>query len=406
MHSRLLGLSVTFFGLVQLVVSGPVKALTGSAEHFDARATPTTANTVVLDGKRLISAKQHLKENFFATQLTSLRRDADSWLGKGPWSVIFKPHPPENGTLHDYSSQAPYWWPTKNKTDQNVSSLSTSRAPTRLDNAWSWVSLYRTRRVNATRFLHLFATFAPLFTGRTIHDVDTITDRLSIGAVCQSSYSLALTWYYMYTGDAKYSKKAATALCTWFLDPKTSMNPNLEHSQAVPCRELGRAPVIIDFSQLFTSVVDAVQILNLGATGWTKDDTTRMNKWNQQFLDWLVSSDLGKQASALHNNHAVFYDMQVAALSLSVGKRDQAKSVVSRAKSRIDEQIAPDSSQPNEAVRTRSWHYHCFNLVAFTRLAQIASHVGVDLWRYKGPKGQGLQKAIQFILPTALNQKK
>ncbi|GAA3133400.1 hypothetical protein GCM10017687_56890 [Streptomyces echinatus] len=54
---------------------------------------------------------------------------------------------------------------------------------------------------------------------------------------------------------------------------------------------------------------------------------------------------------------------------------------------RIAPQIAADGSQPQELARTRSRHYSAFDLVAYTRLAAIGRHVGVDLWDCRGPEG-------------------
>ncbi|MDX6364223.1 MAG: hypothetical protein QOC85_3233, partial [Streptomyces sp.] len=51
--------------------------------------------------------------------------------------------------------------------------------------------------------------------------------------------------------------------------------------------------------------------------------------------------------------------------------------------------------------RTRSWHYSTFDLVAYTRLADIGRHIGVNLWSYRGPDGQSLFKAVDYLLPAA-----
>ena len=59
----------------------------------------------------------------------------------------------------------------------------------------------------------------------------------------------------------QYAEKAAQVLRTWFLDPATRMNPNLNHAQFIPCKYDGRAIGIIDFSQSYTSVLDALALL-------------------------------------------------------------------------------------------------------------------------------------------------
>jgi len=39
--------------------------------------------------------------------------------------------------------------------------------------------------------------------------------------------------------------------------------------------------------------------------------------------------------------------------------------------------------------------------MAFTRMAQIADKVGVDLWEYEGPKGQSIFNAVKYLIPAA-----
>lgn len=84
------------------------------------------------------------------------------------------------------------------------------------------------------------------------------------------------------------------------------------------------------------------------------------------------------------------------------GDRDLARRTVLDARARpIEPQIAGDGGQPQELARTRSWHYSTFDLVAYTRLAAIGRHVGVNLWAYRGPDGQSLFRAVGYLLPAA-----
>ncbi|MFI6088144.1 alginate lyase family protein [Streptomyces sp. NPDC051218] len=333
----------------------------------NASAREPAPRTAVLDGQRLQQTKLRLDRGDpqLRRAVKDLTTRADAWLGQGPWTVVDKPKPAPGGDVHDYLSQAPYWWPTQPPTDDNP-----------------WGCPYEQRD------------------GQRNPEVDTGTDRQDVEKVFDSTYDLTLAWYY--TGKQRYAEKAASVLRTWFLDPATKMNPNLDHAQFIPCKYDGRAIGIIDFSQSYTSVVDAVAILGTGAPGWSKSDRSAMAKWNKDFLGWLVHSEFGKQESAAQNNHGTFYDMQVAALAYATGDTALARRTVLDARARrIDPQIAGDGSQPQELARTRSWHYSTFDLVAYTRLAAIGRHVGVDLWSHQGPDGQSLFKAVDYLLPAA-----
>ncbi|QDQ10405.1 alginate lyase family protein [Streptomyces spectabilis] len=336
-----------------------------------AAGPPAVPDTVVLDGQRLAAARQRLDKGDprLRRALRDLTARADRWLGQGPWTVVDKPRPAPGGDPHDYLSQAPYWWPTAPRTPENP-----------------WGCPYEQRD------------------GERNPEVDTGTDRRDLENVFDSAYELSLAWYY--TGERKYAEHAATVLRTWFLDPATRMNPRLDHGQFIPCAYDGRAIGIIDFSQSYTSVLDAQAILAAGAPAWTPTDRARMTDWNKDFRDWLTHSDFGRQESAAKNNHGTFYDLQLAALALATGDEALARKTVRDARAlRVDPQIAADGSQPQELGRTRSWHYSTFDLVAYARLADIGRHVGVDLWAHRGPAGQGLVKAVRYLLPAATGER-
>jgi hypothetical protein len=219
-----------------------------------------------------------------------------------------------------------------------------------------------------------------------------------------SSYILSLAWYY--TGHEQYSKHAGNILRTWFLDPNTKMNPNLQHAQIIPCQNSGRSIGIIDFSQEYTDVIDAAAILNTGAPGWTADDIQGFKAWNSEFLTWLSQSEFGQAEASGTNNHGTWANMQIAALALFTGNHSLALSTTKKATSFINEQILKNGTQPQEVVRTRSFHYSNFNLAAHLRWALVGEKLGIDNFRYRGPQGQTLFAAVDAIIPAAVNGQK
>jgi hypothetical protein len=188
------------------------------------------------------------------------------------------------------------------------------------------------------------------------------------------------------------------------------MNPNLNHAQMIPHANTGRCIGIIDFSQGYTSVLDAAILLagdtyeQQPAPGWTREDITGFQNWNVEFLHWLTNSSFGREESAKENNHGTFAAMQKAAIARFVGNNEHARQELHNIADRINVSIAPDGSQPEELRRTRSWHYSIFNLLAFTRIAAIGQTVGVDLWSYQGPEGQNITKAIEYLIPAAIGE--
>ena len=117
---------------------------------------------------------------------------------------------------------------------------------------------------------------------------------------------------------------------------------------------------------------------------------------------WLFESKNGTEERATTNNHGVFYDEQVAALALFVGDTALARKTIGESgKNRIASQIDAEGKQQREIDRTRPLHYTLFNLDAFTMLAEMGRHVGVDLWHYTAPSGGSIEKALLFVAPYA-----
>lgn len=322
-----------------------------------------TPKTVVIDGHRLAQTKHALAHGDTALQaaLTHLQAQADSWLTQGPWSVTSKDAPPPGGSLHDYASQAPYFWPNPNTTDG---------CP----------------YVNRD--------------GQRNPEVDRYQDRKAVGKMFNATYVLSLAWYY--TGKEEYATHAATILRTWFLDEKTAMAPNLNHAQIIPCANTGRSIGIIDFSQEYTNVLDAVSVLSTGAPSWTASDAAGFQTWNKQFLKWLTESDFGKAEAKAANNHGTFANMQIAALAFFTGNKTQARDTSKLLLQFIDKQIRADGFQPDEVARTRSWHYTNFNLGAMLRWAMVAKKVGIDAYSHRGPDGQSLFGAVNVTIAAAV----
>ncbi|KOS21911.1 hypothetical protein ESCO_002078 [Escovopsis weberi] len=352
--------------LTALVAAGLAAGLPG---HSNPRPSFQAPNTVVIPGERLLAAKQSLQSPHSPLHgaLGHLTAQADSWLGQGPWTVTSKTSAPPNGTVHDYASQAPYWWPNPDTAD-------------------------------GCPYIQKDGVRNP--------DVDKYQDRIAVGKMFNSSYVLALAWYY--TGRDEYALHAADILNTWFLDPDTGMNPNLDHAQIIPCANDGRSIGIIDFSQEYTNVLDAAAILASGgprgasAPGWTPARNAAFRAWNARFLDWLANSPFGVQEAAAANNHGTFANMQIAALALFTGDTRLAARYAALGTQFIDSQVAPDGSLPQEIARTRSFHYSNFDLGALLRWALVAQKVGVDLFGHVGPEGQTLLQAARFVIPAAV----
>jgi Alginate lyase len=333
--------------------------------------------TFFLDPLLLAKAKQVVKDDSNSILQEALIRvllDANHFLTKKPTSVVDKTQLPPSGNKHDFLSQTPYRWRNPN-------------TPNGLP--------------------YIFRD------GENNPEANSIPDKRNMDDMVYTVKILSLAYYF--TDDDKYASKAAELLRVWFLNNDTYMNPNLDYSEIIPGNDKLNPSGIMAGSYL-TNIIDAIGLIQ-NSLYWTKKDQHEIELWFSKYLNWLLNSDVAKEETQKINNHGTYYDVQVSSFALFLNKTDITRSVLNAATNELTPasfvstpkaiavKIQPDGRQPFELARSNSLDYSMFNLLGLFRLATIGEHVGIDLWNYKTPKGAGLQKALDYLLPYAIKNK-
>ena len=305
----------------------------------------------------------HLKAHPDARIVDAVRADADKAMSVGPYSVMDKKETPPSGDKHDYMSLAPYWWPNP-------------------------------ATPNGLPYVR--------HDGETNPDRYKVPDDREFNEVQSAVHALGLGYYF--TGNEAYAARAVLLLRTWFLDPATRMNPNLNYAQAVLGVNTGRGTGLIDVRGL-PRLLDGVTLLS-GSPALTPQDEAGLKKWFSEYLNWLETSKNGHDESDAKNNHGSWFDQQITGIALFLGDKELARKTDETAETtRIELQIKPDGSEPLELARTKSFSYSVFNLTALEWLAVEARHAGVDLWSYRAPDGASIRLDLDYLLPFAQGTK-
>jgi hypothetical protein len=332
----------------------------GPAAESAASAADPVPRVFLLDGNSLVRVRTAVLQGDprFSPALDQLRKDADTAMRQGPFSVVSKSQTPPSGDKHDYMSQGPYWWPNPATPD-------------------GLPYVRRDGQVNPE-----YREYDNVAMGRMESAVTTLAHA------------------YFFTAHEPYAQHAALLLRTWFLDDQTRMNPNLEFGQRVPGQNVGRGTGTIEMRSL-PELLDAVGLL-AGSAAWTEADQDALIAWFQQYLRWLLESSHGGSAASASNNIGTWFDVQTAGIALFVGRQDIAHDILrTRGPRRIAAQIEPDGRQPHELARTRPSGYSAMNLQAMLSLALLGDHVEVDLWSYRTDDGRSIRAALDYLVRHA-----
>ncbi|KAK0456213.1 chondroitin AC/alginate lyase [Armillaria borealis] len=235
--------------------------------------------------------------------------------------------------------------------------------------------------------------------GQVNPDVRKLPGPGAINGVSQDSINNALA--YAFTGSPSYSKNFVDGLEHFYLNSESRMNPNMNYGQVArgPNSQFGTFTGILD-GRGHVKVVNGIAIMKaLKNPDWTHDRDQEMMNWMSAYLNWLKTSDIGKKTASRPNNHGTFYFSQVAAIELYLGRLDDAiKTLHSYFDGPFMDQMAASGEQPFEAVRTRPFHYRCFNLEAMITNAKIGDQLGRNFWTKKSKRGATIQDAVNFAM--------
>jgi hypothetical protein len=305
---------------------------------------------------QLEEVKRSIDQAEYAPAYKALLVNAEHDLQQPTPSVMRKSKTPASGNKHDYMSQARYFWPDPSKPDGLP---------------------YITRDGESNPELELL-------------------DRNRLGEMAERVTTLSLAWYF--SGEEKYAQKATDLIRVWFFNKATKMNPNLNYAQMVPGLNggKGRCYGVID-TYSFVEMLDAVQLLEQ-SNAFTAKDSKQLKDWFKQLLNWILTSEQGKEEARQANNHSIAYDVQAIAFALYADQKDVAINILNEFPGkRIFKQIAPDGKQPHELRRTIAFHYSLYNLQHIIDISLMGQKLGINIDNATSADGRSLYKALDFL---------
>lgn len=288
------------------------------------------------------------------TDRTRILDAAVRYVQLAPRTITSFPAAHSPGGIHDYYSQADYWWPNPGDPD------------------------------------------GPYVQRDGQSNPDNFNDHRK-AMIALSIQMPALTAAWLLTRDHRFGKHAADHLRAWFISPSTRMNTNLEYSQGVRGISTGRSYGIIDTLHL-VEVARAASIIAskfLSAT-----EQTALRQWFRDYLDWMKTSGKGTTERDAHNNHAVCWALQAAEFARLVEDSGTRAEIATQfTDTFLPNQMAPNGSFPQELARTKPYSYSIFNFDAMSMICQSLLDSGQNLFKFALQDGRGICKAADFLYP-------
>ncbi|ADW70820.1 alginate lyase family protein [Granulicella tundricola] len=282
---------------------------------------------------------------------------ANLYLAQKPATITDFPTKRSPGGLHDFYSQADYFWP--NPKDPNGPYIN------------------RDGQSNPENFA----------------DHRKAMIRLSVEMP-------ALTAAWVLLGDKqgkRYGEAACAHLRAWFVTPATRMNPNLEFSQGVKGVSTGRSFGVIDTLHL-VEVARAASFLM--GTLLSPEDSAGVKTWFTEYLSWLKTSKFGTTERDALNNHSMCWALQAAEFArLIKDETTRAEVYHQYITILLPNQLGPNGSFPKELLRTKPYSYSIFNFDVMAGLCQSLKGVQQDATKFALPDGRGLCKSAEFLYP-------
>ncbi|MGJ8694320.1 MAG: alginate lyase family protein [Thalassotalea sp.] len=347
--TQLMIITLTIFSCSKLVSAAEVNKTTC--------LTPLENKTLYWRINDLDAVKQALQQHDprFLPAKNALIITANNALATGPYSVTDKSTTPPSGNKQDYMTIGTYWWP--NETDKSLPYV-------RKDG-------HVNPEVNANNF-----------------------DVTRIRAFVKDVKTLALAAFF--SQDDRYAKHAELLINTWFINPKTRMNPHLKFGQGIPGHSLGR-PFGIIRTSLFIELIDAILLLKREAM-ISSEMVAGTRTWFSDYLHWLTSDTMAILAGQTDNNHGTFYDAQLMSYALFTGQCEMMTKLIKDIKSRTSKQINTAGIQTKEVARTKSLSYSIFNLQGFLKAARLAEHATLEnIYTYQGDNAGSILDGLTVL---------
>jgi hypothetical protein len=317
-----------------------------------ARAADTPATLVSGDEAEPIRSAVIRQEAWTQDPVRRLRLEAERHLKEGLWTVTADRPKGIDLDPHEYYSESPFYWP----------------------DPINPAGPFRRRGGQAN---------PAVFTA----------NRAALDAMCEAVFTLGTAAYLL--DDPRYAARAVRIIQTWFILPKTRMDPNMQRAGTIPGRQAAADSLPSGGVSEGRPLIRAVQGMEfLAKSGaWDPKEEAATRKWFEEFARWLTPA--GPAANSRRGGDNSIWRAAIEASSATFAEDTAAQRRV------FDSYRSPAFPRPprasSGAAPVPPAQFLATSLEARAMICRIAQLHGVDLWHSPSRNRGTISAAIDSL---------
>lgn len=213
----------------------------------------------------------------------------------------------------------------------------------------------------------------------------------------------ALTAAWRITAELRFATHALAHLHAWFLDPATSMNPNLELAGRLLNTPYGTWRGVEE-TTCIAGIVRAASFLCAPNAPATDAEATGLRTWFNTFATWLNESKKGGLARDAKDRLAICWTMQAAECARFARNEALLLQCSHRFRDKLLRQMNFDGAFPLEVHRADSFAASIFTLDCLSLACESLSTPFDRLWDFTLADGRGMRSAVAYLYPALNNR--
>jgi hypothetical protein len=228
-------------------------------------------------------------------------------------------------------------------------------------------------------------------------------NRAALRAMSDAVFTLGTAAFLL--DDARYAQRAGHVIQTWFVAPKTRMEPNFDHAQTIPeanGETSGGGP--LEARPLIRAIQGMEFLAQSGQ--WDSKEQAAVERWFGEYLRWLTQSNRALADRRSGGTSAVWWAAEVAATASFVQDAAAQQTAFNYYRRRALPREVRAGVPAGKGGRTPTPAAAMTRLDGLATVCRVAQVRGVDLWTARTGSGATVATLAEALETGLANPRK